>query len=85
VVFFPPGPKQKKLTYALFFRRRDLSTALHRPLKTTLPHARPPLPGRIDANEKTKVDALTGTRLFRYLGLANAANFGQVVVLQPTA
>jgi hypothetical protein len=47
------------------------------------PHSRPPLPGKIDPAEKTTVDALTAERLYRYLGLANANNFGQVVVLQP--
>jgi len=29
------------------------------------------------------VNTLTIDRLYRYLGLANATNFGQVVVLQP--
>jgi hypothetical protein len=29
------------------------------------------------------VDTLTADHLYRYLGLANANNFGQVVVLQP--
>ena len=85
VVFFPPGPTQKKLTFALFFRRSDLVKELDRPLKRTLPHALPPLPGKIDPGEKATVDDLTGTRIFRYLGVANAANFGEVVVLQPTA
>jgi hypothetical protein len=85
VVFFPPGPKQKRLTSALFVRRRDLSPELDRPLKTTLPQPRAPLPGKIDPAELRTVNALTGTRLYRYLGLANADNFGSVVVLQPTA
>lgn len=83
VVFVPPGPKETKLSNALFFRRQDLSAQLEKPLRTTLPHSRPPLPGAIDPVEKTTVDALTGEHLFRYLGVANANDFGQVVVLQP--
>jgi hypothetical protein len=83
VVFVPPGPKEKKLSKALFFRRQDLSAQLDEPLKRTLPQSRPPLPGRIDPAEKTTVDTLTAERLYQYLGLANATNFGQVVVLRP--
>jgi hypothetical protein len=83
VVFVPPGPKETKLSSALFFRRRDLSPQLDKPLKTTLPHSRPPLPGRIDPVEKATVDTLTAEHLYQYLGLADANNFGQVVVLRP--
>jgi hypothetical protein len=83
VVFVPPGPKETKLSSALFFRRQDLVAQLDKPLRTTLPHNRPPLTGGIDPAEKTTVDALTAARLFRYLGIANANDFGQVVVLQP--
>lgn len=84
VVFVPPGPKETKLSKALFFRRRDLETQLDRPLKLTLPQASPPLPGEISATERATVNALTETRLYLYLGLANANNFGTVVVLRPT-
>ena len=83
VVFTPPGPEETKLSSALFFRRQDLSSELDHPLKTTLPQSRPPLPGQISAREKATVNTLTIDRLYRYLGLANATNFGQVVVLQP--
>ena len=83
VVFVPPGPQEKKLSNALFFRRQDLSPELDHPLKVTLPQSKPPLPGKIDRQEQTTVDNLTRERLYRYLGLANANNFGQVVVLQP--
>jgi hypothetical protein len=83
VVFVPPGPGETKLSNAFFFRRTELSSELDHPLRTTLPQRRPPLPGRISATEKATVDTLTGDKLYRYLGLANASNFGQVVVLQP--
>jgi hypothetical protein len=42
VVFVPPGPKETKLSSALFFRRQDLSAQLEKPLRTTLPQSRPP-------------------------------------------
>ena len=82
-MFVPPGPEETKLSNALFFRRQDLSSELDHPLKSTLPQSRPPLPGQITAREKATVNTLTIDRLYRYLGLANATNFGQVVVLQP--
>jgi hypothetical protein len=85
VVFFPPGPGQTKLTSALFFHRGDLAAELERPLHKTLPHAPPRLPGRIDPAEKETVDRLTDTKLYRYLGVIGAANFGDVVVLSPAA
>ena len=83
VIFFPPRRKQTKLTSALLFHRNDLSSQLGRPLHVTLPHSPPPLPGRIDPTEKVTVDRLTATRLYRYLGVASAPNFGQLVVLSP--
>jgi len=85
VVFFPPGPKESSLKSALFFHRNDLASALDRPLRVTLPEAQPPLPGRIASREKATVDELTGPRLYRYLGVAKAGNFGDVVVLSPAA
>jgi len=85
VVFFPPGPKQTTLKFAVFFHRNDLSSQLGRPLHVTLPQARPPLPGRISPTEKETVDRLTGPRLYRYRGVAKAGNFGDLVVLSPTA
>jgi hypothetical protein len=83
VVFVPPGPGETKLSNAFFFKRDELSSELDHPLRTTLPQSRPPLPGQISETEKTTIDTLTGDKLYRYLGLANATNFGQVVVLQP--
>jgi hypothetical protein len=85
VVFFPPGPKQSKLTSALFFHRNDLSPELERPLRRTLPEPKAPLPGQIDPTEQATVDALTGTRLYRYIGFVSATNFGGLVMLQPLA
>lgn len=50
-----------------------------------MPDPRPPLPGKIEPEEQRTVDALTNTRIYRYIGLANARNFGRLVVLTPTA
>jgi hypothetical protein len=83
VVFVPPGPGETKLSNAFFFKRDELSSELGRPLERTLPQNKPPLPGQISAKERATVDTITGDKLYRYLGLANASNFGQVVVLQP--
>jgi hypothetical protein len=82
LVFVPPGPGQKKLTSTLFFHRGDLSSNLEHPLRTTLPY-RPPLPGRVAASERETVDSLTGSTLYRYVGIISANGFGRVLVIQP--
>jgi len=84
-VLFPPGPKQSKPSSALFFHRDELSSQLGRPLQVTLPHAQPPLPGRIDPAERQTVIQLTGARVYRYLGIASAPDVGQWLVLYPAA
>jgi hypothetical protein len=82
LVFVPPGPKEKTLTSTLFFRRSDLSSHLSKPLRRTLPY-KPPLPGQIHASEQTTVDALTGSSLYRYVGILPANGYGNVLVIQP--
>ena len=82
LVFVPPGPGEKTLTSTLFFRRSDLSSRLSNPLRTTLPHD-PPMPGRIAAKEQLTVDALTGSSLYRYVGILPANGYGKVLVIQP--
>jgi hypothetical protein len=83
VVFFPPGPGEKKFTSTLFFRRGDLESHLKHPLRRTLPQAQPPLPGRIARSEQKTVDDLTSSKLYRYVGIVTAKGFGHLVVLQP--
>jgi hypothetical protein len=85
IVFFPPGPGEKKPTSTLFFRRSDLSGELDKPLRKTLPEARPPLPGRILPAEQQTVDDLTGDKRYRYDGLVTAQGYGRMVVLKPGA
>jgi hypothetical protein len=82
LVFVPPGPGEKRLTSTLFFHRSDLSSHLKRPLRTTLPH-RPPLPGRIAAKEQQTVDALTGSSIYRYVGIVTANGYGDLLVIKP--
>jgi hypothetical protein len=82
LVFVPPGPGEKRLTSTLFFHRSDLSGRLHHPLRTTLPH-RPPLPGRIGIKEQQTVNALTGSSLYRYIGIVTANGYGDLLVIKP--
>jgi len=84
LVFVPPGPKEKTLTSTLFFRRSDLSSHLSHPLRNTLPHE-PPLPGRIAATERATVDALTGSSLYKYVGILPANGYGKVLAIAPAA
>ncbi len=80
LVFFPPDRGQKSLTSTLFFRRDDLSNHLKTPLRKTLPQKSPPISGRIAPQEKKTVDDLTGTKLYRYLGIGQ-----NLIVIQPAA
>jgi hypothetical protein len=83
LVFVPPGPKEKKITSTLFFRRSDLSSSLSKPLRKTLPR-RPPFPGEIAATEKARVDELAGN-LYTYAGIVATNGYGNVLGIAPTA
>ena len=80
LVFFPPDPGEKSLSSTLFLRRGDLSGSLDHPLRRTLPQVQPPLPGKIRPTELKTVNDLTGSRLYKYLGLSQ-----NVIVIQPPA
>lgn len=82
LVFVPPGPGEKRFTSTLFFHRSDLGSRLHDPLHDTLPR-RAPRPGRFAQREKATVDALTGSVLYKYVGILTANGFGNVLVIQP--
>jgi len=84
LVFVPPGPGEKTLTSTLFFRRSELSSRLSHPLRTTLPH-KPPLPGRIAPTEQATVNDLTGSSLYRYVGILPANGYGKVLAITPAA
>jgi hypothetical protein len=83
LVFVPPGPGQKKITSGLFFHRDDLSSRLSHPLRTTLPHAAPQ-PGTFVSSEKKTVDELTGSVLYKYVGILTANGYGNVLVISHT-
>jgi hypothetical protein len=85
LVFFPPGPGEKKLSSTLFFHRADLESRLDDPLRKTLPRATPPLPGKLVGPELSTVDKLTGPRLYLYRGIVSAEGYGDMVVIQPAA
>ena len=80
LVFFPPDPGEKSLSSTLFLRRGDLSGSLDHPLRRTLPQVQPPVPGKIRPTELKTVNDLTGSRLYKYLGLSQ-----NVIVIQPPA
>ena len=65
VVFLPP-PKGEAPSSAVLFRREDLQTQLARPLRLTLPEAKPPAAGEIDAREARMIDRLTMNRMFGF-------------------
>jgi len=83
IVFFPPGPGQKKVSSSLFFQRGDLESSLKDPLRRTLPRVQPPLPGQIGKGEQKTVDELTASLLYKFVGIVNASGFGNMVVLEP--
>jgi hypothetical protein len=80
LVFVPPGPGAKHITSTLFFHRDDLSSRLSHPLRRTLPHAAPQ-PDTIAASEKKTVDELTGSVLYKYVGILTANGYGNVLVI----
>jgi hypothetical protein len=81
LVFVPPGPAEKKFTSTLFFHRGDLSSRLSHPLRSTLPHAAPQ-PDTFASTEKKTVDDLTGSVLYKYVGILTANGYGNVLVIQ---
>ena len=80
LIFVPPGPGQTKITSTLFFHRSDLSSRLSHPLRTTLPHAAPQ-PDTFASSEKKTVDELTGSALYKYVGILTANGYGNVLVI----
>jgi hypothetical protein len=81
LVFVPPGPGEKRFTSTLFFHRDDLKSRLYDPLRTTLPHQAPE-PGRLAKQEQATVDQLTGSVLYKYVGVVTANGYGNVLVIQ---
>ncbi|HYX87842.1 MAG TPA: hypothetical protein VE753_00590 [Gaiellaceae bacterium] len=81
-IFFPRLPNQTEPDAALFFHRSDLAPELRLPLEATLRRS-PPLAGDIGPAETRTVERLTAQRVYRYLGIAKAGDFGDLVVLSP--
>jgi hypothetical protein len=82
VAFFPPKPGEDP-TFALFFRKDDFDNQLDRPLRHTLPRARPPQPATtLPRGERKTIDELTTTRVFRW-GLRNTQTGERILVLEP--
>jgi hypothetical protein len=85
LVFFPPGTRKSKFSLTLFFHRKDLQGRLDHPLRTTLPQATPPVPGKISVGEQQIVDALTTSAVYRFITIGNAPGYGKLLVVQPVA
>jgi hypothetical protein len=81
LVFVPPGPGEKRFTSTLFFHRDDLKSRLYDPLRTTLPYQAPE-PGQFPKQEQATVDELTGSVLYKYVGVVTANGYGNVLVIQ---
>ena len=64
VVILPPRKGQKP-TYAMFFRRGDVSASLDRPLAATLP-GNPPVPPKVPKAQQLFIDRLTSGNLFAF-------------------
>jgi hypothetical protein len=81
LVFVPPAPGQKGYSSTLFFQRDDLKSRLSHPLRTTLPH-HTAQPDSLPPREKQTVDQLTGSELYKYVGILTANGYGNVLVIQ---
>jgi hypothetical protein len=81
LVFVPPGPGQKGYSSTLFFHRDDLKSRLSHPLRSTLSR-QAPQPGSFPAQEQRTVDELTGSELYKYVGILTANGYGNVLVIQ---
>jgi hypothetical protein len=66
IIAFLPPPRGEQPTSLLYFRKRDFSDHLDRPLSETLPGDRPPKMDAIPESERRLIDQLTTKNLFRY-------------------
>jgi hypothetical protein len=83
LIFVPPASGEKRFTSTLFFHRNDLSSRLSHPLRATLSHPAPQS-GQFAKQELKTVDELTGSILYKYVGIITANGFGNVLVIQPS-
>ncbi len=81
VTFFPPKLGDAP-TNALFFAKSQFESQLDRPLRATLPAAKPPVPGRLSPEEQKTIDSLTAPRVFKF-ALQREQNGARVLVLAP--
>jgi hypothetical protein len=81
IAFLPPRRGQRPQDL-LYFRKRDFQELLDRPLRTTLPSAKPPLAHEIPEGERKTIDQLTTRHLFRY-EFTQAPDASAILVLTP--
>jgi hypothetical protein len=66
IIAFLPPPRGEQPTSLLYFRKRDFSDHLDRPLSETLPGEKPPKMDAMPPSERRVVDSLTTKHLFTY-------------------
>jgi hypothetical protein len=81
IAFMPPAPGTTTSSL-LFLRKRNLTAALSRPLRSTLPLKTPPLPTETDLTEAATIDQLTLPSVFSY-SLQALQTGGAAFVLDP--
>jgi hypothetical protein len=81
IAFLPPRRGQRPQDL-LYFRKRDFQNLLDRPLRMTLPSAKPPLAHEIPEGERKTIDQLTTRHLFRY-EFTQAPDASAILVLTP--
>jgi hypothetical protein len=81
IAFLPPRRGQRPQDL-LYFRKKDFQALLDRPLRMTLPSAKPPLAHEIPESERKTIDQLTTRYLFRY-EFTQAPDASAILVLTP--
>jgi hypothetical protein len=81
VALMPPAPGSTA-SNMIFLRKQDLTAVLAKPLRTTLPLAKPPLPTNSDVKEAATIDQLTLPNTFNY-SLQALQTGGAAFVLDP--
>jgi hypothetical protein len=73
------------LSRVLFVTKPEFTRQLQAPLRTTLPHANAPAPGKVSPTESKNTDALIATRLFDYRVVHEPTSGARVLLLAPPA
>jgi hypothetical protein len=83
IAFMPPAPGATAPGPMIFLRKQNFTTVLSKPLRTTLPLTKPPLPTSSDVKEAATIDQLTLPNVFSY-SLQALQTGGAAFVLDPS-